>query len=168
MGVLELIQQKSFIGLEFLTWLWFRTDAEGRIDLPGGGIEIEILGPITLEAHWGDARAAVFKGEAPTQSPEAHTALLEGKKLRKAKFKFVRGDEEWITTLDGETFNISGLNVPKAGKLPLGDQLALRMAFVQGFEETLGELFAAFMELRLDAGQWESEIEAIQTWAANE
>ena len=28
MGILELIQQKAFLGREFLTWLWFRAEGD--------------------------------------------------------------------------------------------------------------------------------------------
>ena len=33
MGLLELIEQKSFLGREFLTWIWFRSESDARIDL---------------------------------------------------------------------------------------------------------------------------------------
>lgn len=164
MGVLELIQQKAFLGREFLTWLWFRAEIDGRIDLDDKPLEVEILGPIQLDAHYGDARATSLKGDSPATSPEARTALLEGKKMRKTKMKWTRGDGEWTFSLDAETFNLSGLAVPNPGRLPFEESITLRLDVVQEFEQLFARTFEKFLDLRLDAAQWEPELDRIQTW----
>lgn len=165
MGVLELIQQKAFIGKEFLTWLWFRSERDAEVAIAKSKpISVEILGPILLDAQYGDARASLLKGESPATSPEARTALLEGKKLTKAKLKWAREDVEWIFTLDGETFNISGLNVPNPGKLPFEDLMSMRVEMVLEFEQALQDLLEAFLELRLDEKSWKKELREIQKW----
>jgi len=167
MGVLELIQQKAFIGAEFLTWLWFKSETARKLKPRGGGepVELEIMGPITLEAQYGDARASTLKGESPATSPEARTTLLEGKKLRRAKMKWKRDETEWVFTLDGETFNVSAMAVPMPGRLPFADAFALRMDVLVDFERLLGQFFEQFMELRLDAKLWKKELAAIHAWA---
>src|SRR5688572_20031545 len=104
MGVLELIQQKAFLGKEFLTWLWFRSERDGQVEpAKAKPVTVEILGPILLDAQYGDARASLLKGDSPATAPEARAALLEGKKLKKAKMKWTREDVEWIFTIDGES-----------------------------------------------------------------
>lgn len=165
MGVLELIQQKSFLGKEFLTWLWYRAERDGEVDTgKGKPITVEILGPILLDAQYGDARASALKGDSPATSPEARTALLEGKKLKKAKMKWVREDVEWVFTLDGENFNMSGLAVPNPGKLPFEDMMALRVDMVMEFENVLQQMLEYFMELRMDKNLWRPELESIHEW----
>jgi hypothetical protein len=164
MGVLELIQQKSFIGKEFLTWLWFRSERDAEITIHGKPVTVEILGPIMLDAQYGDARASTLKGDSPATSPEAGTALLEGKKLKKAKIKLVREDVEWIFTIDGETFNISGLAIPAPGELPFEDLMGMRVDMVLEFDQVLQDLLELFLELRLDEKAWKPELEAIQAW----
>ena len=78
MGVLELIQQKAFLGKEFLTWLWFRSETGGAMDLRGGRTaEVEMMGPIVLDAQYGDARMTTLKGESPATAPEARAAFEE-------------------------------------------------------------------------------------------
>ena len=168
MGVLELIQQKSFLGKEFLTWLWFRAERDGRVEIhKAKPVTIEILGPILLDAQYGDARVSTLKGDSPATSPEARTALLEGKKLKKAKLKWTREDVEWVFTLDGENFNLSGLAVPNPGKLPFEDLMNLRVGMALEFEQVLQQLLEAFMELRMDAGPWKDELRAIHEWVQN-
>lgn len=165
MGVLELIQQKSFIGREFLTWLWYRSERDGHVKIHGGNsVNVEILGPILLDAQYGDARASTLKGESPATSPEAHTALLEGKKLRRARLKLEREGVEWVLTLDGETFNITGLAIPNPGRMPFEDLLAMRGDMMLEFERAFSQLFEEFLHLRLQPKPWAKEIETIQEW----
>lgn len=165
MGVLELIQQKSFMGKEFLTWLWFRAERDGKVEpYKAKPVTVEVLGPILLDAAYGDARASTLKGDSPATAPEARTALLEGKKLKKAKFKWTREEAEWIFTIDGETFNISGLNVPNPGKLPFEDMMTLRLEMVREFDGVLQELLEMFLTLRLDTREWQEEIGSIHEW----
>ena len=165
MGVLELIQQKSFLGKEFLTWLWFRSERDGTVEpARAKPITIEILGPILLDAQYGDARASMLKGDSPATAPEARTALLEGKKLTKAKMKWAREDAEWIFTLDGENFNVSSLNVPNPGRLPFEDSMTLRLEMVLEFERVLEQLWEMFLELRLNGKAWPGEVRQIQQW----
>ena len=167
MGVLELIQQKAFIGKEFLTWLWFRSERDNEVIVKGKEITVEILGPILLDAQYGDARASMLKGDSPATTPEARTALLEGKKLKKAKLKWVREDVEWTFTIDGENFNVSGLNIPNPGKLPFEEFMLMRLEMVREFEQVLQDLLETFLELRLDQKQWKRELEEIQQWVSN-
>jgi hypothetical protein len=165
MGMVELIQQKAFLGKEFLTWLWFRSERDGRVDLPKAKpIEVEIMGPILLDAPYGDARASTLRGDSPATSPEAHTALLEGKKLKRARLRLATQDAEWALTLDGETFHLSGAALPAGGRLPLEDLLALRVASARELEETMTVLFERFLEIRLDKKHWAGELEAIHEW----
>lgn len=168
MGVLELIQQKAFVGKEFLTWLWFRSERDAEVPGAQGAkpITVEILAPILLDAQYGDARASMLKGESPATSPEARTALLEGKKLKKVKMKWAREDVEWTFTIDGENFNISGLGIPNPGKLPFEDYMALRVEMILEFEQALQELLETFLEIRLDPKAWGPELRLIQQWVS--
>ena len=165
MSVLELIQQKAFLGKEFLTWMWYKAETGGQVRAGRNSpVEAEIMGPIELDAQYGDARASALKGDSPATSPEARTALLEGKKLKKARVKWRRENTDWIATLDGETLQVTGLAIPNPGRMPFADQMALRMEMVREFEQILEELFETFLTLRLDDKDWAKELKSIHKW----
>lgn len=165
MGLAELIQQKAFLGREFLTWLWFRAEIDPVFDLHGKRrCEVEILGPLTLDALYGDARSTVLRGESPATAPEAATALLQGKKLKKAQVKLSCDGVDWIAGIDAETFAFSGLNVPGARQLPFDEVIGLRLQFMNEFETLLNELYGVFLETRLDEKLWAPELKKIQNW----
>ena len=81
-------------------------------------------------------------------------------------FHLLLGNRDGGATLDAQTFNVSGLNLPKAGRLPFEEALRLRLDYALEFETLLGELFGAFLELRLDEKQWKAETKTIHGWAA--
>lgn len=165
MGLAELIQQKAFLGKEFLTWLWYRAEHEPAFELTRGRrVEVEIEGPIVLDAHYGDARSTALKGGSPTTAPEARTALLEGKKLKKARLKISGDGVDWIAGIDAETMAIGGLNLPRAGQLPFEEHLKLRVEFALDFEAILTDLWGEFLLLRLDEPSWKPELKRIQAW----
>jgi len=164
-GVLELIQQKAFVGKEFLTWLWFRAETDPQFELGGKrNCEIAMLDPIELDAHYGDARSTTLKGQSPATSPEAATALRHGKKLLRTRLKLSSDGLDWIAAINGETFDISGLNLPRPGRLPFEEGLRLRMEFLSDFDSMLSDLFNIFLEQRLDEKLWKNELEKIQGW----
>lgn len=165
MGILELIQQKAFVGRELLTWMWFRAETRPTLELGRSKVvEIEVLDPIVLEAHFGDAKSTTLKGGSPATSPEATTAVMEGKKLRRARFKLSCDGVDWIATIDAETMAISGLNVPRAGRLPFDELLRFRCDFIMEFESMLTELWGTFLEIRLDPSEWNRELKKIHGW----
>lgn len=167
MGIAELLQQKSFLGKEFLTWLWYRSETDPHMERKGSpAAEVEVMGPIVLDAHYGDAREAGLKGDAAVLSPEAGVALRQGKKLKRARVKISCDAMDWTATIDGEKLAVTGLNVPAAGKLPFAEGLRLRADYIFEFETILSDMFEAFILLRLDEPSWKSEIEKIQAWVA--
>lgn len=169
MGVAELIQQKSFLGKEFLTWLWYCAETRGEVK-PGRGdaVTVEFLGLVVLDAQYGETRKITLRGETPATSPEARATLLEGKKATRAKLRLARGDQEWTLTLDAETFHLTGLSLPAEKDLPFEDLLGLRMAVLSEAERTLAELFESFLALRFDARDWPRELERIHQWVRGE
>ncbi len=161
------MNDKRFLGPEFLSWLWYRAEVDPVFEYSSGRrCEIELMGPILLEAEFGDARASALRGESPGTSPEATTALLQGKKLRRARFRLHAGEVDWVATLEAETLSFSGLNVPRAGPLPLEEALRLRLEFVLEFEAVLGELLDRFLATRLDAAAWAEELGRLRAWIA--
>src|SRR5580698_2879891 len=84
-----LSSEQAFLGRDFLTWLWFRCEAEGgEFDLGGrdGGGQTAVMVEDALALMSVDEEGAVMtlrKG-MPTVRPEAASALASGMTLKKA------------------------------------------------------------------------------------
>ncbi len=90
MSLAELIEQRRFVGREFLVWLWFESELfEGRFSLDALGVcELWLEGRITLVQEKEQSR---LKGAAPSSAPEAHEALRQGKLPSHARVRVTRG-----------------------------------------------------------------------------
>ncbi|HEY8240300.1 MAG TPA: hypothetical protein VIH35_02590, partial [Kiritimatiellia bacterium] len=74
-------------GQDFLTWLWFVSEARGGMLKIGdlGSIAVMLEGPLTFTMEGEGAHVTVLRRGEPLLSAEAKTALLSGKKLKSAK-----------------------------------------------------------------------------------
>src|SRR5271163_3483359 len=107
-------QEQAFLGRDFLTWLWFRCEAEGgEFDLGGrdggGQTAVMVEDALALVSVDEDGSVMTLRKGTPTARPEAANALAAGMALKKARVFVARGPREWQFTLDGETLDLGGL-----------------------------------------------------------
>jgi len=120
---------RSFLGRDFLTWLWFRCEVEGgEFDLSatGGGKEpvaVVVEDALSLVSTTEDLCVMTLRKGKPTLRPEAASALATGMTLKKARLFAARGPREWQFTLDGDTLDLGSLRTPEpeAEALPEGE-----------------------------------------------
>ena len=165
----SLTRAKSFLGREFLTWLWYRSetcDQEVPVrDLVTGkakSVHVWVDDRLTLESAYGETQGLALKGGSPSASLEATAALLAGKSAKELKVgirltKF--GD--FSANIGSVDLNPRGLKLP-----PVPEELAEaghpealnagRILQTEAFLEALDELFSAFLDERVNES-WESQ-----------
>ena len=155
-------------GLDFLTWLLFVAEARGgMMKIDGvGDIAVMVEGPITFVIEGSGAHEAVLRRGEPLLSAEAKTALLGGKKLRRAKVTLARGDQSWTCTLDAVTLAIRGLKLPEGEKLDPVSKFQERMSLLDHFMQALFGLFDRFVGERTDAKRWPAAQREIHQWVS--
>lgn len=103
----------TFLGEEFLTWLWYRIETEGgnfEIGKQEIGVVLDdFLAFAPLEGS--ETEHSLRKG-LPTRTAEARAGLRSGRRLRRAKLLVARGEDEWSFTLDGPSMSLLGLKIP--------------------------------------------------------
>lgn len=165
MDIINRINSTRYLGREFLTWLWYRSATQnGVFDLPDGAVEVWFDARLTLEAQGDIKEQNVIKAESPTETSEAHAALLTGKLVSDARLRVVNGQKQWSFALKGDTLGLSGIKIPALLSREDDDQLYERFMLIEELEDTVTALYRQFMELRLDDDLWRLEIQAIRTW----
>jgi hypothetical protein len=169
MNVLDQARDTEFIGREFLTWLWFKSETEGGLFNISDGLtgELWIDGTLTLTSDSDDRRETVVcTGENP-RLREARFALSEHKKVTKAKFRLVIGDDTWIFTLDSMWMNFKSLKGPKLlrdqGEDPDG-MFYEKMGVIEQPVAAVDAVYLQFLQIRTSAEWEESELPAIARW----
>ena len=173
MDLVDLIAEKRFLGQEFLTWLWYKSDERGgSIYLPSSGDVLLVFEKhLLLEYGEGDSLEKLICQGLQSELQEARTGLSMGKKLEQARILLRRGDYEWKFTLKGSMMEFRSVRLPKTmTQAEEKDDAAAAEGMVLDriglFEElirTVDELFRMFLVLRTGDG-WSQELERVRTW----
>ena len=173
MDLVDLINEKSFLGQEFLTWLWFKSEERG------GAIFLDSVGDIQLlfEKHMlleygeGDSHEKMICQGLHSELQEARTGLLMGKKLEQARIHLVRGEHEYHFSLKGSLMEFRNVKPPKtmAASEESNDPAARegmileKISLHEDLVRTMDELFRMFLKVRV-SGQWQEELDRIRAW----
>lgn len=172
--IVQLLESKSFLGQEFLTWLWYSIEENAgtfTLDAPPKGIpseiELWIDDKIVLEATGTEAHMHSLKGGNPSASLEATASLVAGKNVTEMKLGINVGDEKiYKLTLNHKDLSPKSVVLPKltAQKGDLAETVSLQIESLNGLVSILDELYKNFIRARtLDS--WDNEdLDGIREW----
>ena len=156
-------------GEDFLTWLWFYSEARGGIatldDL--GEFAVMIDGPLHFILEGSGAHEAVLRRGEPRLSAEAKTSLLSGKKLKQAKLTLAQGDVQWSCTLTASGFIVRSLKLPPLEKMDAVSAFQERINQIGRFSEALMRLFDRFVQERNNVNEWKNTVQEIRAWVSD-
>lgn len=174
MDLVDLITEKRFIGQEFLTWLWYKSDERGgTVLLPEGGEDITLVFEkhMLLEFGEGDSHEKIVCQGLQAELREARTGLRMGKKLEQARIHMIRGEYEWHMTIKASLMEFRSVKVPKTmdgadeGDNPeaVEGRLLDRIGLLETVYKTFDELLGHFIKIRI-SNQWPDEATKISNW----
>jgi hypothetical protein len=166
MDLVDLINSRTFLGSEYLMWLWFKAECfDGLFEVAGHErVEVAFDDRLTLEAYLAETERNMFRGGAPAFSPEAKTALQEGKRVQSAKLRVLKEGREWTFKIKAESLDLTSVKIPSLLSKDEEEQFYERMYLVEELEEILDALYREFLDIRLSTA-WESEmLPAMRRW----
>lgn len=171
MDLAERIETTRFLGVEFLLWLWFRSDI---LDAPRpladlGAATLTFDTELTL-THWtDDSERMSLRGSSPADSPEAAEAVRQGKLPAKVALRLRLGEQEFVFVLEGRGLAVSRVKLPAvlAGE---GQDEAFfeRMRLLETLEAALLALYAEYLSLRASDNWSRKVVPAIRRWLDGE
>lgn len=168
MDLVDRINKTSYLGKEFLTWLWFRSERqEGLFRQVEGqeAFEIWFDDKLVLDAAVEKVKEVnSIRGESPTETAEAKAALRVGKKVADAKLRVIRDDREWVCAVKGEELALSGVKVPGVLSREEDEQVLERLHLIGELEGVLDSLYRDFLTTRTDDTAWAAELDRIRAW----
>jgi len=174
MDLVDLIQEKHFLGQEFLAWLWYKAEERGgNVDVPGmGDILVAFEKHMMLEYGEGDVSEKVICRGLQTELREARAGLGLGKKPEQARIRLARGEYEFSVTLAAATMEFRNVKLPKTvdsadeGDDPdsMEGRILERIGLFEQLTEIVNELFKMFIDKRA-SNQWPEELVKIRKWA---
>jgi len=173
MDFLDILSEKAFLGREFLTWLWFKSDqSAGRIEIPGKKVvEVIFLDRMTLDLSDADTPQTVTLQGEYSGLREGLCALREGKKIEEARISVKAADNDFAMILKGTWFSFGSLRTPPVlpaseadEEEPLEGAFLEKVSLIEESMEIVDSLFEYFLKLRT-SDRWESEeLPAVRRW----
>lgn len=173
MDLVDLIQEKRFLGQEFLAWLWYKSEERsGAIDIPGTGDVLVVFEKhMLLEFGEGEANEKVICRGLQTELKEAKAGLLMGKKPEQARLRLIRGEYEFGVTLTAAALEFRNVRLPKTvAASDEGDepearegQMLERIGLFEELSSLVNDLFRMFIRIRASE-QWPAELEKVRQW----
>ena len=156
---------EAHIGRDFLTWLWFFSEACGGIaDLDAGQFGVAIEGPLCFMFEGAGAHETVLRNGQPLVSAEAKTALINGKKLKRAKVLIARDDTTWKLTLDADSFTCRSVQLPQGEDVDAASRFQDRILALDTLREVLTGFYTRFLQERLNTKEWQAIRNEIHKW----
>jgi len=175
MDLVDIISEKKFLGQEFLTWLWYKSEERGgAVFLPGtGDIQLVFEKHMHLESGEGESLEKLICRGLQTELQEARTGMFMGKKLEQARIYLAKGEYEWRLTLGATLFEFRNVSLPRtvspneeaADPLAWEAKVLERIGMSEEAMHTIDELFRIFLKIRTSA-DWPQELAALKTWIA--
>jgi len=163
------IASKKFIGEEFLTYLWWRSQKiNGVFNLPDLMVELYVDDRIILTGDNGGKVSRIVCSGDNVELKEAREALSLGKRVSEIKFKFFIEDQQFTVVMDSSYFKIISCKTPKVSidKDDMDGAFFEKVALLQKIIFCIEKLYAQFLQLRI-SDNWERMRKQIQNWAIN-
>ncbi|MCK4340498.1 MAG: hypothetical protein KAY37_02090 [Phycisphaerae bacterium] len=160
----------NFLGKEFLTWLWYRIDAdEGPLKVrTGDEVTVMIDKIVRLKCDFGLTGTDVITADSPANLPEARAALRIGKQPTKMGLIVGAPAGEFRFTLDGMRLAVSGLTLPEdETEQDVRARLEQRFESITDVANLLDALFEMFLLSRTDRN-WSRDLRSMSAWAAGQ
>ncbi|MGB3225018.1 MAG: hypothetical protein WBB23_19635 [Desulforhopalus sp.] len=176
MDLVDLIVEKRFLGQEFLTWLWWKSEERGgSVELPGqGDITVVFEKHMLLESGEGESTEKIVCTGLQTELQEARTGLQMGKKLEQARIVIGHNDYEYSLTLAAALMEFRNVRLPKTETTEndksdnpeeVEGMILERIYLFEELIKLLNALFRMFLNVRL-SDVWREELQKIRHWVA--
>lgn len=174
MDLVDLIAEKRFLGQEFLTWLWWKSEERGgSIELAGDGdITVVFEKHMVLESGEGESSEKIVCTGLQAELQEARTGLKMGKKLEQARILIGHGNYEYSLTLSGALMEFKNVRLPKTedsegdkGDNPeeVEGMILERVYLLEEIIRLVNELFKMFLVIRVSSA-WSEELFKMKDW----
>jgi len=171
MDLVDLIAEKRFLGQEFLTWLWWKSEERG------GSVALSEEGDATvvfekhmlLEFGEGESSEKIICSGLQAELQEARTGLQMGKKLEQARITISYNSYEFGFTLAAALMEFRSVRLPKTegteGDNPeeVEGMILERIFLFEELIRVVNMLFRMFLQVRV-GDKWPAELAKVTAW----
>ncbi|GAB6175434.1 hypothetical protein JCM16814_03250 [Desulfobaculum senezii] len=162
------------LGQDFLTWLWYKSEATGGIfTMPDGeNFALFMEQRISVQGGEGDSKETTSVTGLMSEMREAKLGLAMGKKVTKAQFRVEVDSDAWQFTIKAEDFAFNGFKTPKVDTKRDDDDdpdgiFLEKMYLIERGLSFVDHLYFEFLKLRMSS-EWEEERMSVGVWLSKQ
>ena len=142
----------TFLGEEFLVWLWWQAETRGGVYAVGDDERIGVALDSILEFYDEATEVrVVVRGDAPTRAPEAREALSRGMRLTRAGLIVTVSDENVSVVLDGPSLDLRSVKAEKPQGDTAEDRDGAALASIFGLTDAVDRVYRRFLVERVSS-----------------
>ncbi|TYT74165.1 hypothetical protein [Desulfobotulus mexicanus] len=160
----------SFVGQEFLTWLWFISENQDDIfqKIHEEISDLRLGNRMVLQNRYGDDRIETLTIKGDTAGlEEAMVALQKGAVVTEMQIIFTSGEHEWSLALKGEHLGFSGLKTPQTASIKEIEEtegaVIEKFFLINKTYEIIDKLFIYFIKTRTGE-TWNNTLQLMKEW----
>ncbi|HEU18421.1 MAG TPA: hypothetical protein ENO00_03425 [Deltaproteobacteria bacterium] len=161
----------SFLGRDFLTWLWFKSEERGgTVMVPDvGDVAMLFVRKLILESGEGPYSETVSCQGMHSNLTEGKSALRRGKKIKEARIKLAVGTDETEFSFKADTFQFQTLKFPPSFTMEEDEndregRILERISIVEKGIGLMEQLFAFFLSKRTLPAWTSDEVPRMGKW----
>ena len=158
----------AVLGQEFLTWLWFRSEAHpDTFSSQGNAFTVTVEKRVVVQGGEGEAKETATVSGSFSQLREARMGLRTGKKVTRALLCFEQDELTWQTVVSADSFMFSSFKTPKVEKMGDDDDpdafFLEKMYLIERGITMFESAYADFLNIRF-SDKWIPEIKEMARW----
>jgi hypothetical protein len=169
-AVNDAMEDRRYLGREFLTWLIFKARGESDSDCifldtkDTDAFRIAIGERVTLKALGEGTGEIVARGAAPAQTADVRYAIAGGLTVREVEILIEQNDRLWMASISAEGFDMRRVKLPSLLSEEDDERVHERIELLGEVDKMLKAAFAEFMKLRLSAAWTAEELPKMRGW----
>lgn len=161
------VEHCTFLGRDFLLYLWWKSDVTGgTFELQGfGEVTLTLESHIVLERKVDVIEQTRMKGPDPSSTKVAKEALRYGKLPTRAALRILHEEREYAFVLVADEFTLRQVKLPALLTEETDEQFTERMTLLATLESMLDALYHELLSLRLSPSFRDEVLPAMRAFA---
>lgn len=154
------LEDRRFLGREFLTWLLFA--ASGEQGMQVDEFSVTVGARVQMKALGEGAGEFTARGVAPAETADVRYCMAGGHTVRACELYFSENDRVSVATVNADGFDLSRVRLPELLSEEDAERMQERLLFIDELDTMLKTAFAKFLDVRLKC--WPETLASMTEW----
>ena len=165
----QALNNGTYLGREFLTWLLWRSESnESLLEVDGEPLAVVFTSRLILRAITGQVTEMSARGALAPYALLVKQVMAGGLLVQQARLQLTLGERVFSLTLDAESLDVRSAKLPSLIAEEESERIEERLYLIELMSRCIDALAQAFLQLRTTAAWKRQEVPQLKAWLAGE